>query len=87
MTHVLSPPHQLPKGEPDLRRSPLPTVPFDSNLIRTNMERLYSTAGVSGIRFAREMSRLMSWSTEERRRTGTFCLVSRTSARRSCRLC
>ncbi|KAL7410308.1 hypothetical protein BDY24DRAFT_400112 [Mrakia frigida] len=73
ITHVLSPPHQLPHGEPDLRRSPLPTVPFNSDLIRSNLERLYATAGVSGIRFSREMSRLMVWSPEERHRTGAFC--------------
>jgi len=76
VVHVLSPPTKLPAGEPDLRPSTLPTVPYNSDVLKNNVERVYSTAGVWGIYSAREMLRLMSWSPEDRKRTGCFCAVS-----------
>lgn len=75
VVHVLSPPTKLPKGEPDLRPSTLPTVPFNSDLLKNNVERVYSTAGIWGIYASREMMRLMSWGPEDRKRTGCFCAV------------
>lgn len=73
VTHVLSPPTKLPPGEPDLRPTSLPTVPFQSDVLKSNLERVYSTAGVWSIYFAREMSRLMSWDEAHRQRTGAWC--------------
>ncbi|CED85520.1 Protein of unknown function DUF3292 [Phaffia rhodozyma] len=73
VNHALSPPHHLPEGQPDMRRSVLPTVPYNSDLVKSNLERCYGTAGVSGIRFFREMARLMSWAPGEQKRTGAFC--------------
>ncbi|KAI5475212.1 hypothetical protein MNV49_001723 [Pseudohyphozyma bogoriensis] len=72
-THILSPPTKLPEGEPDFRRSDLPNLDFDHDVLMSNLERLYATAGVSGIYATREMMRLMSWSPEERNRTACFC--------------
>lgn len=74
--HVLSPPTKLPAGEPDLRPSTLPTVPYNSDVLKNNVERVYSTAGVWGIYASREMLRLMSWKPADRKRTGYFCAVS-----------
>ncbi|KAK4055784.1 hypothetical protein OIV83_000331 [Microbotryomycetes sp. JL201] len=71
--HVLSPPTKLPAGQPDLRPTTLPDVPFNSDLLRCNLERCYATAGVWSIYFAREMGRLMSWSPRDRHRTACFC--------------
>ncbi|KAK4056525.1 hypothetical protein OIO90_002372 [Microbotryomycetes sp. JL221] len=70
--HVLSPPTKLPPGQPDLRPTTLPNVPFNSDLLRSNVERCYATAGVWSIYFAREMMRLMSWSPQDRHRTAAF---------------
>jgi hypothetical protein len=50
----------------------LPTVPYNSDLIRANLERCYATAGVGGIRFTRELGRLISWHPNERVRAGIF---------------
>lgn len=72
MTHVLSPPSALKPGQPDLRRSRKPTVPYNSDLIRSNLERCYATAGIGGIRFGRELGRLVSWHPNERVRAGAF---------------
>ncbi|KAM0788664.1 hypothetical protein ACM66B_002763 [Microbotryomycetes sp. NB124-2] len=71
--HVLSPPTKLPPGQPDLRPTTLPDVPFNSDLLRCNLERCYATLGVWTIYFAREMGRLMSWSPRDRHRTACFC--------------
>ncbi|SGZ27607.1 BQ5605_C026g10139 [Microbotryum silenes-dioicae] len=73
IVHVLSPPTKLPPGEPDLRSTTLPSVPFNSDLLRSNAERVYATAGVWSIYFAREMGRLMNWDEENRIRTGIWC--------------
>lgn len=73
ITHTLSPPTKLPPGEPDLRPTSLPTVPFNSEILKSNFERVYATAGVWGIYGAREVLRLTSWSPQDRHRTGTFC--------------
>ncbi|SCV70551.1 BQ2448_3313 [Microbotryum intermedium] len=72
--HVLSPPTKLPPGEPDLRPTTLPSVPFNSDLLRSNGERVYATAVVWSIYFAREMGRLMSWDRENRFRTSIWCI-------------
>ncbi|GAA5962521.1 hypothetical protein JCM3765_003716 [Sporobolomyces pararoseus] len=71
--HVLSPPTKLPKGEPDLRPSTLPAVPFDSDELKSNLERVYATLGVWTIFAARELMRLMSWDDLEKKRTACFC--------------
>ncbi|GAA6063507.1 hypothetical protein JCM10212_004769 [Sporobolomyces blumeae] len=70
--HVLTPPTKLPPGEPDLRPSTLPAVPFDSDELKSNLERVYATLGVWTIFAAREMMRLMSWDELERKRTACF---------------
>ncbi|GAA5927527.1 uncharacterized protein JCM15063_005925 [Sporobolomyces koalae] len=71
--HVLTPPTSLPKGEPDLRPSSLPAVPFDSDELKSNLERVYATVGVWTIFAAREVMRLMSWDDLEKKRTACFC--------------
>lgn len=72
VAHVLSPPTKLPKGEPDLRPSSLPAVPFDSDELKSNLERVYATLGVWLIFGAREIMRLMSWDDVEKKRTACF---------------
>ncbi|GAA5955708.1 hypothetical protein JCM8115_006830 [Rhodotorula mucilaginosa] len=71
--HTLTPPTSLPKGEPDLRPSTLPAVPFEPDLLKGNLMRVYATVGVWGIYGARELMRLMSWAPENRRRTAIWC--------------
>ncbi|KAM0746009.1 hypothetical protein T439DRAFT_330201 [Meredithblackwellia eburnea MCA 4105] len=73
INHTLSPPTKLPPGEPDLRPSTLPEVPFNSDILRSNAERVFATAGVWSIYASREALRLMSWDRRERLRTGLFC--------------
>ncbi|WVQ99136.1 hypothetical protein IAU59_006268 [Kwoniella sp. CBS 9459] len=73
ITHVLHPATNLPPKEPDLRPSTLPNLPSHSDVLRSNLERVFAAVGPSSIRGAREMQRLMSWSPEERWRTGTYC--------------
>lgn len=74
--HTLTPPTSLPKGEPDLRPSTLPAVPFEPDLLKGNLMRVYATVGVWGIYGARELMRLMDWAPENRRRTAIWCTVS-----------
>ncbi|GAA5906885.1 hypothetical protein JCM6882_006856 [Rhodosporidiobolus microsporus] len=73
ITHTLTPPTKLPRGEPDLRPSTLPAVPFNSDELKSNLERVYATVGVWGIYGAREAMRLMSWEGDEKRRTAVWC--------------
>ncbi|OCF31032.1 hypothetical protein I316_07303 [Kwoniella heveanensis BCC8398] len=73
ITHVLHPATNLPPKEPDLRPSTLPNLPSHSDVLRSNLERVFAAVGPSSVRGAREMQRLMSWSPEERWRTGTYC--------------
>ncbi|KAJ9095999.1 hypothetical protein QFC21_005362 [Naganishia friedmannii] len=72
-TLILTSQKHLPPYEPDLRRSVLPHVPFNSDILKANMERLYAGAGVGLIRATNEIIRLRSWRPEERRRTAYFC--------------
>lgn len=72
-TLILTSQKHLPPYEPDLRRSVLPHVPFNSDILKANMERLYADAGVGLIRATNELIRLRSWKPEERRRTLYFC--------------
>jgi hypothetical protein len=62
-----------PPQEPDLRRSTLPAIPFNSDVLKSNIERCYATLGLIAIRSYREITRLRSWSPEERTRTFYFC--------------
>ncbi|GAA6001212.1 uncharacterized protein JCM10292_006959 [Rhodotorula paludigena] len=73
VSHTLTPPTKLPRGEPDLRPSTLPAVPFNPDTLKSNLMRVYATAGVWGIYGARELMRLMSWAPENRRRTAVWC--------------
>ncbi|GAA5986387.1 hypothetical protein JCM10908_003732 [Rhodotorula pacifica] len=73
--HTLTPPTKLPKGEPDLRPSTLPAVPFEPDLLKGNLMRVYATVGIWGIYGARELMRLMSWAPEDRRRTTIWCIA------------
>ncbi|BGP14892.1 hypothetical protein JCM10213_003753 [Rhodosporidiobolus nylandii] len=73
ITHTLTPPTKLPRGEPDLRPSTLPAVPFNSDELKSNLERVYATLGIWTIYSAREAMRLMSWSPQERKRTAVWC--------------
>lgn len=61
--------------EPDLRRSTLKAVPYNRDVLQSNVERLYATLGIIVIRLISEVSRLRSWAPEERRRTAYFCSV------------
>ncbi|GAA6041850.1 hypothetical protein JCM8097_004506 [Rhodosporidiobolus ruineniae] len=74
IAHTLTPPTKLPPGEPDLRPTTLPAVPFNSDTLKSNLERVYATIGVWSIYAVREMMRLMSWAPEERRRTAIWCV-------------
>ncbi|GAA5861821.1 hypothetical protein JCM8547_008565 [Rhodosporidiobolus lusitaniae] len=74
IAHTLTPPTKLPRGEPDLRPSTLPAVPFNSDTLKSNLERVYATLGVWKIYSVREAMRLMSWSPEERKRTAIWCV-------------
>lgn len=74
--HTLTPPTNLPKGEPDLRPSTLPAIPFESDTLKSNFMRVYATLGIWTIYGAREAMRLMSWEPEHRRRTRIWCIVS-----------
>ncbi|KAK4686220.1 hypothetical protein P7C73_g3921, partial [Tremellales sp. Uapishka_1] len=73
ITHVLHPATHLPPSEPDLRPSTLPNLPSHSEILKSNLERCIAAVGPSSVRGAREAQRLMSWSPEERVRTGCFC--------------
>ncbi|KII91746.1 hypothetical protein PLICRDRAFT_682123 [Plicaturopsis crispa FD-325 SS-3] len=73
VVHAATPPHKLPPGEPDLRPSPLPSVPFTSDIIKTNLEQVYINLGVSVHRLAGEVERLTCWREEERHRAAVFC--------------
>ncbi|BGP38891.1 hypothetical protein JCM10449v2_002829 [Rhodotorula kratochvilovae] len=73
ISHTLTPPTKLPRGEPDLRPSTLPAVPFNPDTLKSNLMRCYATLGVWGIYGARELMRLMSWAPEDRRRTAVWC--------------
>ncbi|GAA5893935.1 hypothetical protein JCM8208_001283 [Rhodotorula glutinis] len=75
ISHTLTPPTKLPRGEPDLRPSSLPAVPFNPDSLKANMMRCYATLGVWGIYGARELMRLMSWAPENRRRTAVWCFA------------
>lgn len=75
ITHVLHPAANLPPREPDLRPSTLPGLASHSDILKSNLERVYATMGIAGIRGSREAGRLMSWSPEERHRTGAFCVA------------
>ena len=73
ITHVLHPANDLPAKEPDLRPSTLPDLPSHSEILKSNLERTFAAIGPSSIRGMREVGRLMSWSPQERLRTGSFC--------------
>ncbi|WVQ82424.1 hypothetical protein IAT38_004552 [Cryptococcus sp. DSM 104549] len=73
ITHVLHPATHLPPSEPDLRPSTLPNLPSHSDVLRSNLERAIAAVGPSSVRGAREFQRLMSWSPQERWRTGAYC--------------
>ncbi|BGO90559.1 hypothetical protein NBRC10512_005278 [Rhodotorula toruloides] len=75
ISHTLTPPTKLPRGEPDLRPSTLPAVPFNSDTLKSNLMRVYATLGIWTIYGAREVMRLMSWSPENRRRTTVWCVA------------
>ncbi|WVQ88729.1 hypothetical protein IAS59_002466 [Cryptococcus gattii] len=75
ITHVLHPARNLPPAEPDLRPSSLPNLPSHTDVLRSNLERCIAAVGPSSLRGARELQRLMSWSPQERWRTGTYCAV------------
>lgn len=70
---MLHPASNLPPREPDLRPSTLPGLASHSEILKSNLERVYATLGIASIRGSREAGRLMSWSPQERRRTGAFC--------------
>lgn len=75
ITQILSPPTNHPPGQPDLRASSLPDIPWDSDKLKNQAERVYASVGVGAIVFAREMMSLMLWTPEEIMRTGTWCAV------------
>ncbi|BGP23695.1 hypothetical protein Rt10032_c05g2579 [Rhodotorula toruloides] len=75
ISHTLTPPTKLPPGEPDLRPSSLPAVPFNSDTLKSNLMRVYATLGIRAIYGAREVMRLMSWAPENRRRTTVWCVA------------
>ncbi|ORY32602.1 hypothetical protein BCR39DRAFT_564238 [Naematelia encephala] len=79
ITHVLHPATHLPPAEPDLRQTTLPNLPSHSDVLKSNLERCFAAVGPSSLRGMREMERLMSWSEEERLRTGIFCVAYFTS--------
>ena len=72
-TLILTSVRPLPYEQPDLRRSVLPDVPYSTDIIKSNLERLYASGGTGLLRGLGELNRLRSWAPEERRRTTYFC--------------
>jgi hypothetical protein len=72
-TLILTSVTPLPLAQPDLRRSVLPDVPYSTDIIKSNLERLYASGGTGLFRGLGEINRLRSWSPSERRRTTYFC--------------
>lgn len=65
----------LPPSQPDLRRSVLPDVPYSTDVLKANVERVYAAGGVGLVRGVKELQRLRTWSPEERTRTKWFCIT------------
>lgn len=67
INRVLSPAEHLPPKEPDLRMSNLPNIPYRSDTLKSNFERVAATVGPSTKRGLRELQRLRDWHNETAR--------------------
>lgn len=73
INRVLSPAQNLPPTEPDLRMSNLPNIPYRSDTLKSNFQRVAATVGPSTKRGFRELQRLRDWD-KETGRTATYCV-------------
>lgn len=72
VNHVLHPARGLPPGQPDLRQTNLPNVPYRSDTLKANMERLIKAIAPPSSRGIREVQRLSDWHGEFGR-TAAYC--------------
>lgn len=70
---MLSPAENLPAKEPDLRMTNLPNIPYRSDTLKSNFERVAATVGPSTKRGIRELQRLRDWRNETVR-TAQYCI-------------
>ncbi|CAK9782310.1 hypothetical protein CC85DRAFT_254875 [Cutaneotrichosporon oleaginosum] len=72
VNHVLHPAVSLPPREPDLRHTDLQNVPYRSDTLKANLERLVRGLGPPASRGMREVARLTDWD-HEFKRTAAYC--------------
>ena len=62
----------MPPTEPDLRMTNLPDVPYRSDTLKSNLERVAQAVAPPAVRGVREVARLTDWK-NERVRTASYC--------------
>lgn len=72
VNHVLHPARNTPAKEPDLRQTNLPNVPYRSDTLKANLERLIGGLAPPSARGASELIRLTDWHNEFNR-TAMYC--------------
>ncbi len=72
VNHVLHPATSLPPAEPDLRQTNLPNVPYRSDTLKANLERLIMGLAPPATRGVQELMRLTDWE-HEFWRTAAYC--------------
>lgn len=74
INHVLQPARSTPPNQPDLRMTNLPDVPFRSDTLKSNFERVIAAIGPPSTRGIREFMRITDWE-KETYRTGAYCVA------------
>jgi hypothetical protein len=69
---VLHPTTDTPANQPDLRHTSLPNVPYRSDTLKSNLERLIAGVSKPCSRGVREVRRMADWKNEFYR-TAAFC--------------
>lgn len=72
VNHVLHPARNVPMGQPDLRHTNLPNVPYRSDTLKANLERVSIGAAPPTTRGLQELVRMSDWD-HEFKRTAIFC--------------
>lgn len=72
VNHVLHPALNVPLNQPDLRHTNLPNVPYRSDTLKANLERLLAGLGPPAVRGTQELMRLTDWENEFNR-TAMYC--------------
>ncbi|GMK59490.1 hypothetical protein CspeluHIS016_0800960 [Cutaneotrichosporon spelunceum] len=72
VNHVLHPATHLPPNHPDLRQTHLPNVPYRSDTLKANLERLIKGLGPAASRGIQELACLTDWDGNFHR-TSAFC--------------